>query len=1335
MYNPLPNANAGNNLSICYGNDTVLSASGGTFFLWNTTETSSTINIINPLSDSTYYVTVSDVNGCSDIDSVSITVNSLPTADAGVNDTICNGDNITLTATGGTDYLWSNSATTNLITVNPSTQTTYFVTVTDGNGCKSTDNVIITVNSLPTPTIIGSLTYCIGSNAILTTENYSSYLWSNDSTTQSISADTLDNPISVTVTDSNGCIGISSSVNLTASTSLSPVISGNLSYCAGNSTVLNAGIFTNYNWSNSATTQTINVTAGTYDVTVSDASGCTGVSASVLVVENPNPSPVISGNLSYCAGSNTVLSVGTFDSYNWTTSATTQTINATIADNNPVISVVVTLGSCSAIATPVTVVENPNPTPVISGNLTYCEGTTALLDAGSFTTYTWTVGGATTQTINVTEADNPISVLVTNAFGCSALATPVNVSESLNPVPNITGSLTYCVGNNAVLNVGAFDSYSWSTGDITQAINATEANNPISVIVTNVDGCMGYDTVSVTEASSLSPVIAGDTTYCEGSNTTLDAGTYTTYDWSTTDTTQTIIATAGTYYVTVYDSFGCSGIDSVNISENSNPTPVISGTLDFCANDSTLLTTTVFSSYLWSNGSTNDSIYATVSDSLITLTVTNTYGCIGADSVVVVANSLPVAFAGVDKDICYGDSTSLTASASGAISFVWNTTDTTNSISVIPLSYTIYYVTVTNAEGCTDDDEVIVDVNDQLFASISATNVDCYGNNTGVADLTVSGGTPPYTFNWSTTATTEDISGLVAGNYDVISTDSVGCKINTSVTVTEPTSLTVTFSNIVDAICSGNTGSATADASGGITPYSYLWDSNSGNQITPTASSLGGGAHQITVTDANSCSAINSVNIISTTGGIADISSFTNNNCFGDSSGIAIAAMTGGTSPFTFSWSNTDTNDTISNLEAGVYTVTITDANNCISSDSVTITEPSEVIATISQTATSCYNGTDGTATVIVSGGTSPYTYLWSDNQTTSIATGLSPNGYFVTITDSFGCKIDTNISVNNAVDISISESQTNITCKGSNNGSIAVIANGGTSTYTYSWSSGGNTNTIINVIAGIYTVTVTDSNNCTKTKAITLTEPALNLQVNVTSVDADCFNENTGEATATVTSGVSPYTYLWSSNSQTTQIATGLLAGYHTVTITDSNGCNAIGIVNIGSPTQIEVVDSTTVITKTSCQGSTDGKIVVNYSGGIPTLTYYWNNGKTDNEITELSTGNYYLTVTDFNNCEEVDTFFVGSEPVTCLDIPTAFTPNNDSYNDTWEIKYLYLYPGASIKIFNRWGQLVYECKDGCKPWDGTHNGKPLAFGPFTYIIDLNDGTDPINGVVTLIK
>ena len=99
------------------------------------------------------------------------------------------------------------------------------------------------------------------------------------------------------------------------------------------------------------------------------------------------------------------------------------------------------------------------------------------------------------------------------------------------------------------------------------------------------------------------------------------------------------------------------------------------------------------------------------------------------------------------------------------------------------------------------------------------------------------------------------------------------------------------------------------------------------------------------------------------------------------------------------------------------------------------------------------------------------------------------------------------------------------------------------------------------------------------------------------------------------------------------------------------------------------------------------------------------------------------------------VDTFEVGTNPTNCLDIPTAFTPNADSYNDTWEIKYLYLYPNASIKVFNRWGQLVYDCKDGCKPWDGTHNGKPLAFGSFTYIIDLNDGTDPINGVVTLIK
>lgn len=1186
--NFLPNANAGADLSLCFGNDTTLTASGGTNYLWSTTATSSSINV-TPLADSTFFVTVSDVNGCYDIDSVMITVNSLPTADAGADTSVCYGESIIISASGGINYSWSNSEITPFIVVSPVIQTTYFVTVTDLNGCKDVDDIIVSVDTLPTPIIIGSLSYCTGSNATLTTYSYSSYSWSTTATSQTITATEDMNPIILTVTDSNGCTGISPSVNLIAGDSLNPIIIGNLNYCTGNTTLLSVGVFTNYQWSTGDTTQTINATIADnpISITVSDAGGCLGISEQVNVVENANPNPIITGNLSYCSGSSTILDAGVYGSYLWSNEATTQTVNVT----SGTYTVSVTNGtSCSALALPVNVVENPNPSPVISGNTIYCSGDSTLLDVGSYSSYLWS-NNDTTQTIYATDAINPITVVVTNSFGCTGIAPLVMLTESTTLTPTISGSLTYCTGNNAVLNTGLYSSYNWSTGANSQSVTVTETDNPISVTVTNADDCEAYSMiVNVTESSSLSPSISGNLTYCEGTNTTLDAGLFTSYLWSNSSTSQSIIATVtdNPISVTVFDSFGCSGTASVSVTENPNPTPVISGILDFCAGDSTLLTTSVYASYLWSNGSAANSIYAHVTDNPIVLIVSNTFGCIATDTVNVIAHSLPTAYAGLDNTICYGDSTSLTGI--GGISFEWSTSETISTIIVKPISTTIYYLTVTDIYGCKDNDEVVVNVNPQINTSIVSIEIDCNGNSSGGANLTVTGGISPYSYSWigpsSFTASTENISSLSAGSYYVTIIDSESCQISSSITLIEPAILTVSFSNNNSAICGNSNGSVKVNVTGGNTPYSYLWDSSAGNQTNQTATNLSGGDYQVSVFDANGCSAVNLVNIASALGGIASISSFTNNNCFGDNSGTATAIVTGGTSPFIYNWSNTGTTATITNLAADIYTVTIIDANSCSSSASVTITEP------------------------------------------------------------------------------------------------------------------------------------------------------ASDLQFNVTTVEADCYNGDNGEATVNVVSGTSPYTYIWSADNQTSQTATGLIPdNYYTVTVTDFNGCFSVDIVNIGSPSQIARVDSLTTINKTSCMGSLDGSIFIKYTGGTSPYSYYWNNGKTDDKIYDLSMGTYFITITDFNNCELVDTFEVGTNPTNCLDIPTAFTPNADSYNDTWEIKYLYLYPNASIKVFNRWGQLVYDCKDGCEPWDGTHNSKPLAFSPFTYIIDLNDGTDPINGVVTLIK
>ncbi|MBI4647920.1 MAG: SprB repeat-containing protein, partial [Bacteroidia bacterium] len=710
--NSLPAANAGPDVEICQGDTIALTASGATFYLWSNSMTTATISVI-PSATTLYTVTVTDVNSCSDTDSTIVTVNPLPIAVIGTDTAICYGDTISLAASGGADYLWSTSETGSIISVNPWSNTTYFVTVTDSKGCADTAKVSVTVNSLPVPVISGSFSYCSGDSTLLSTGSFINYLWSTGNTLQNIYADSSDNPVSVTVTDMNGCSGISSEINLTEGDSLSPVISGNLNYCEGNTVTLNAGLFDNYLWSTGDTIQSINVTESDnpVSVTVTDISGCSGQASQVFVIEHFNPVPSISGGLNYCEGNRTTLDAGIYADDFWSTSDTTQIINATIADN-PISVTITDINGCTGNAGPVNVAENANPVISIPDSIDYCQGDFVTLDAGAgFSSYQWS-NTATTQIINATSADNPVSVTITDANGCTDSEDAIILIEHTNPSPIISGSSSYCTGDSSLLNTQVFTDYLWSTGDTIQQIYATITDNPVFVTVTNIYGCTATaGPLNLLEGTSLSPAISGDTNYCQGLFSVLDAGIINAnYLWSTGDTAQTIVATIADnpVIVTVSDAFGCSGTDTIILAENPNPVPDITGNLSYCENSSTLLNVDSFSEYLWSTGATTQTIYSTIADNPVYITVTNIYGCTGVDSVILSENSLPTAYAGTDITICYGDSATLTGT--GGLDYLWSTSDSTAIITINPVLTTIYYLTVTDAFGCTDDDEMVVNV-------------------------------------------------------------------------------------------------------------------------------------------------------------------------------------------------------------------------------------------------------------------------------------------------------------------------------------------------------------------------------------------------------------------------------------------------------------------------------------------------------------------------------------------------------------------------------------------------------------------------------------------------
>ncbi|HKR06368.1 MAG TPA: M36 family metallopeptidase [Bacteroidia bacterium] len=503
-------------------------------------------------------------------------------------------------------------------TVTPASTGTYTVNIGDGSGCIIPfTSPVITVNPNPVPAITGNSAICAGSSTTLNAGTFSGYSWSTGATTQTISVSTA-GTFTVTVTNASGCTG-SASRTMTVNPAPTPSISGTLSFCSGSSTTLNAGVFTSYNWSTGATTQTISAnTAGTFTVIVTNAGGCTG-SASATTTVNTNPAPSISGTLSFCSGSSTTLNAGAFTSYNWSTGATTQTISANTAGTFTV--TVTNAGGCTGSASATTTV-NTNPAPSITGSLSFCSGSSTTLNAGVFTSYSWSTG-ATTQTISANTAGT-FTVTVTNATGCTGSAS-ATTTVNANPTPSVSGTLSFCSGSSTTLNAGVFTSYNWSTGATTQTISVNTANT-FTVTVTNSSGCTGSASATTTVTTALTPTISGNLSFCSGSSTILNLGAgYSSYSWSTGATTQTIsVNTAGSWAGTVTLN-GCSGTSpSVNTTVTPAPTATISGNSTICLTQAATLNLTFTGTGPWnytiSDGSQTVSGSSSASTAILNIT-------------------------------------------------------------------------------------------------------------------------------------------------------------------------------------------------------------------------------------------------------------------------------------------------------------------------------------------------------------------------------------------------------------------------------------------------------------------------------------------------------------------------------------------------------------------------------------------------------------------------------------------------------------------------------------------------------------------------------------------
>ncbi len=861
---------ASNKTAVCIGSAAILTASGATSYVWTPTGTLSCSTCVNPVATptatTTYIVTGTDANGCTDTGVVSVAVNALPTVSAGSNIAICNGSSTTLTGTGATSYVWTPSGTLSCSTctspvASPTATTTYTVTGTDANGCVNTASITVTVNNKPTISAGSPVAICYGTSTTLSAGGGLSYVWTPSGT---LSCSTCANPVatpaatttySVTGTDVNGCsntaavtVTVNNLPNVTATSNKTAV-------CMGSTATLSANGAISYVWTPAATLSCSTcanpvatpTATTTYTVTGTDANGCidTGV---VSITLNTLPLVSAGANQTICNGSTAILNATGATSYVWTPATTLScaTCASPVATPTGTTTYTVTgtdLNGCSKTST-VTVTVNPLPNVSAGSNRAICAGASTTLGASGAVSYVWTPSG----TLSCSTCASPVAtptgtttytVTGTDANGCSKTST---VTVTVNPLPNVTasGSNVVCAGSSTTLTANGATSYVWTpSGTLSCSTCVSPVATPSSVttyVVTGTDANGCVDTGIITVNINTKPVVDAGTnkTICAGASANLSASGAVNYQWSpSTGLSCTACASpvatpsaTTAYRVVGIAANGCSDTDFVTVTVNPLPSVTATGASAICAGTNTILVAYGASSYVWTpsgtlscNNCSNPVASPTATTNYI-VTGTDANGCTDTGMIKVVVNPLPVINVTGGGTICEGASKQL--NVTGAASYNWSPSSSlscatcTNPLAT-PTSTTTYTVTGTT-NGCSSTGTITVNVLPMPILHISNDQEICEGQS---VSLSVIGAA---TYVWSPSAglscTTCNIpvaSPSVTTNYAITGTSIDGCSNTAYIKVTVHPKPKVSAGDDI-VICEGS--SAQLSGSGADT---YSW--------------------------------------------------------------------------------------------------------------------------------------------------------------------------------------------------------------------------------------------------------------------------------------------------------------------------------------------------------------------------------------------------------------------------------------------------------------------------------------------------------------------------------
>jgi gliding motility-associated-like protein len=1266
---------------ICFGsptgsiNITVTNAVNPLSYQWSSTSgfSSTDQDISNLIADS-YALTVTDGNGCQ-LDTV-ITLGPLPAiviaTTSSPTECVLNTGVVTASASGGVPgytYQWTSGTFTG---TNGPIETnlpagTYTITVTDANGCIATATAainqinapVITLTSINDADCFGNASGSVFVTVSAGTPGYT-YNWTgpigfvNPGTEDLIGVPT--GTYTLNVIDAASCTA--GPVAFTVDEPIMPLtISGTstniLCFGANNGsidiTVSGGTLPYNYNWSNGVTqfsaSQDVNgLAVGTFTVQVSDANGCSAT-----------------------------------DSYSIT---------------EPIQLTVTATGSSSSCNTP-----DGNVSSVANG------GTGAL-------SYLWTdlngilapvPGGNSPNVTNLPQGSYQISVTDNNGCVVTDIAT---VSDFNGPTVTFTKVDVLCHGDvTGQIDITANGtiplSYNWTGPSITGAnqtnedIFAIQAGN-YTIAVTDGNNCVTNQAITIN--GPLSPLsVTGSITEatCFGINNgeidiTLSGGTSPySFQWtgpngySSTFADLTNLA-PGTYTLDITDNAGCQLLGTaftLNDPAQLNITPNITqpscglsdGSVSVTASGGTIIADYT---YTWVDLNTN-SILPNTTNSILNIasgnfeiTVSDDNGCLGIDVISVSDdNAAPLVFVTTDID-CNGNingAIDLTVQGTNPYTYNWSTTNGSGLNSTVEdqsgLSPGTYTVSVFDPiTGCTSNGNVTIIEPQTLTASGIVTNLSCFNDNSGSINLTITGGTQPYTIDWDNLAGTsnpEDQNGINTGIYQVLITDANGCQFADSYTLTEPNQIIV-IGTTTDNNCFGEgQGSIDITVTDGVAPYSFNWSNGSSNE---DIFNLIASTYTIVVTDINGCNETALFTITEPSNFIFDIT--TGNSACLVATGSASAVITGGTltSPdYTYNWVNggvtISTNNAINNQFSGLYTLFVTDDNGCSGDTTITIIDNNSPTLTIDNIVNvTCFGNSTGSILVTTTGGNAPYTYLWNPGAISQIEDlqGVPAGNYTLFVSDNDGCSNSISATITESSQLAASVTSISSTC-GICNATATASGIGGAGGYSFTWSNGATGSSVSNLCAGVYTVAITDAQGCSANETIVINDQGGPTGETVVTTDASCNGGSTGSATVNGVGGGLPYTYYWPHNGSVNPSQLNLVAGTYFVQIIDNNGCIRNSQVDILEPNGI----SASAITQPATCGGADGSITVTANGGIAPLTYNWNGGLgTTPNINNLAQGTYTVVISDANGCSISRNYTVpgiNAPNITLTTTPTA--------------------------------------------------------------------------------